>query len=256
MTTKLTIAKIYELATENGCTDETCFLSCNEKVFASSNDIAIGVRAYRADRYKFERDNISVLIESLFQKVRAKRGYLHSEYLEWKRLFDENNICIKTFVKDVKMILCMHHPKINCLFINGVSNSGKSLLIYSISKPFLYTALSNFKTGGDFIYEGALLSTIIVVDEIAVSKTVAPDFKQLLGGSSITIAKKHSTHQLLTRRPVLITSQYTQLGMGWLPAADELAFRNRMKIYSLKSEFISTCNLSYESLWLLFSDYA
>lgn len=243
------------MASSTGCIDETCFYNCHKRIFATQEHVSTAIRAYRHDRLKDELNDIKSIIRTVFKNVRESRKFFLYEVKEWKRLFEINDISIENFVTDLFSILCKSKPKVNCLFLYGESNSGKSLLAYNIVKPFVFCSLTNFKSGSEFVYEPALNSSVVLIDEIAVTKKQAPDFKQILSGGIMTVSKKHSGFQLLTGRPVIATSQYEALGMGWLPGADELAFKNRMIRYKFSKEFRPTCRLSVNSLWLLFSEY-
>lgn len=170
----------------------------------------------------------------------------------WEYYFYFHSIDVNDFAKALKQWLCCEDPKINTLLFRGHTNSGKTLLVNCITKPYLCCFLSNInKNVSEFVLSPALSSAIVIIEEIFLLPETVNDFKRLMEGAYMTVPNKYTVPQKLSRRPCIATTQHNQIGHGYLPRQDELALRNRCFIFNFKDNFKTVDNtiLTAESFW-------
>lgn len=158
-------------------------------------------------------------------------------FAEFDKIFNLNNINISYFVKCLKSVLNKTERKINAMRLIGVPNSGKTLLANCICEPFITCYNNNHGSENEFYLSNMLNKSIILCEELYVTVATAEDFKSVLGGQPIDIAKKFSEKQLLSRTPVIITSNYDRLGRGHLSQTDENALRLRCFTFDFNLPF-------------------
>lgn len=170
------------------------------------------------------------------------------EVEEWKRFFDDAGIHVQTFIQSLKMVLNCEHHKINTLRFVGPPSSGKTLLVSTIAKVFNahFCTLTGCK--GDFYYEGMLNKNLIVIEEIFCIPQQADDFKQILCGSALSVNKKFTDKQVLTRTPIMVTSNHNNFGRGFLTTKDENALATRCVTFYMKEIKPPSCKLHVTSL--------
>lgn len=168
-------------------------------------------------------------------------GYYHmpnqDEINEVEKIFKKNKICIVKFAKALKFVLEMKFPKINSIKLWGVPNSGKSLIGNAIVKPFVTCYMNNHGSENEFFISNMLHKSMILCEELYITIATAEDFKSILGGQPIDVAKKHEEKQLLGRTPVVITSNYQKFGRGHLATTDENALNIRCYVFNFVSEY-------------------
>lgn len=170
------------------------------------------------------------------------------EEQEILRLFNVQGIDPVIFANDLRSVLLCEHPKINCLKIYGVPNSGKSMLAQLIVSSFITCYANNHGSENEFFLSNFLNKSIILCEELYVTVATAEDFKSILGGALIDISKKHKEKQLLQRTPVIITSNYKNFGRGHLSKIDENALTNRCREYYFRFPFKPNVTITAPSL--------
>jgi len=170
-------------------------------------------------------------------------------------IFHVNNIDPVEFGKNLKAILNKENIKINTLRLVGAPNSGKTLLANLIVEPFITCYMNNHASENEFYLSNMLNKSIILCEELYVTTATAEDFKSVLAGQPIDISKKHQEKQLLSRTPVIITSNYVKFGRGHLPAVDENALALRCYNYHLNHEVRPTITVTWPQLYLFLYAY-
>lgn len=173
-----------------------------------------------------------------------------NQFEEFDKVFKNNNICPIEFAKSLKQILNKELNKVNCLRLIGVPNSGKTLLANCIVAPFITCYNNNHGSENEFYLSNMLNKSIILCEELYITIATAEDMKSVLGGQPLDIAKKFSEKQLLSRTPVIITSNYRRFGRGHLSATDETALALRCQTYDFIVKVSPSCDLEWQQLYL------
>ena len=95
-----------------------------------------------------------------------------------------------------------------------------------------------------------LNKSIIQCEGLHNTIATAEEFKSVLGGQPIDIARKFNEKQLLQRTPVVITSNYSRFGPGHLPPTDENALSIRCYTYILNSAYKKLCKFEWQQFYL------
>lgn len=177
------------------------------------------------------------------------------QFHEFNNLFRKNCINPKQFAHDVKFIFDKKDPKINALRLVGVPNSGKTLIANCLVDPFICCYMNNHGSENEFFLSNMLNKSIILCEELYITTATAEDFKSILGGQNIDVAKKHCEKQLLSRTPVIITSNYDLFGRGHLPPLDENALQLRCKNYDFISPYKPKIRLTSSQFYLFLAHY-
>lgn len=170
-------------------------------------------------------------------------------------IFHSNGIDPVEFGLNLKCILNKEKIKMNTLRIVGAPNSGKTLIANCIVSPFITCYMNNHASENEFYMSNMLNKSIILCEELYLTTATAEDFKSVLGGQVLSVAKKHQEKQDLLRTPVIITSNYAKFGRGHLPATDENALSLRCFNYYLKHEVRPNCIVEWPQLYLFLYAY-
>lgn len=165
-------------------------------------------------------------------------------------IFHSNNIDPIEFANNLKGLLEKTTKKINCLRLIGSPNSGKTLLANLIVEPFIPCYMNNHASENEFYLSNMLNKAIILCEELYITTATAEDFKSVLGGQPIDISKKHQEKQLLSRTPVIVTSNYSKFGRGHLPPVDENALALRCFNYQMNQEVRPNITVTWPQLYL------
>lgn len=165
-------------------------------------------------------------------------------------IFHANNIDPFEFSRNLIAVLNKSEKKINCLRLIGAPNTGKTLLANLIVEPFITCYMNNHASENEFYLSNMLNKAIILCEELYITTATAEDFKSVLGGQPIDISKKHHEKQLLSRTPVIITSNYSRFGRGHLPPLDENALALRCFTYTMNKEVRPQCTVTWSQLYL------
>lgn len=163
---------------------------------------------------------------------------------EFDLIFRANNIDPQSFAHNLMKVLNKKENKINCLRLIGVPNSGKTLIANCIVKPFITCYNNNHGSENEFYLSNMLNKSIILCEELYITIATCEDLKSVLGGQDIDVAKKFNEKQLLTRTPVIITSNYHRFGRGHLSPTDENALALRCYTYTFNCEIKPTTKLT------------
>lgn len=147
------------------------------------------------------------------------------------RIFEVNGVNKGEWVSDLCKVLMECDNKKNTLFMCGAPNSGKTLLCRLICESFTCGYISLQGCAGVFYFESALNKSILGIDELWVIPGNADTWKNILAGDEFDCPKKNMSEQRMARTPCIITSNFSQLGRGFLDKIDEAAFRTRMYSY-------------------------
>lgn len=169
---------------------------------------------------------------------------------EISRLFTVNNVDPYEFASALKHVLQKEDAKINTLRIIGVPNSGKTLIANCICKPFICCYNNNHGSENEFYLSNMLNKSIILCEELYITTATAEDLKSILGGQPIDIAKKFFEKQLISRTPIVVTSNYSKFGRGHLPPTDENALALRCKTFQFIIPFKPTCKIEWQQFYL------
>lgn len=160
----------------------------------------------------------------------------HSELLNM--IFERNRISKSRWVRDLCNVLNECDQKKNTLFMFGTPNSGKTLLCRLICEAFTCGYISLQGCAGVFYFESALNKSILGIDELWVIPGNADTWKCILGGNEFDCPKKNMVAQRMARTPCIVTSNFAEMGRGFLDKIDETALRTRMYRYNF------TCDIS------------
>lgn len=172
-----------------------------------------------------------------------------NQFLEFDKIFDANHIDKKQFAKSVFSILNKTKMKVNCLRLIGSPNSGKTLIANCIIAPFITCYMNNHGSENEFFASNMLNKSIILCEELYLTVATAEDFKSILGGQPIDVAKKFNEKQVLLRTPVILTSNHMKFGRGHLPPTDENALELRCCTYLFTAPVAPLCILEWQQFY-------
>lgn len=196
----------------------------------------------------FIKDSLELQRRNRWEYLIAHAKYLPDEESELLRLFQLQGVDPCYFAECVREVLLCSHPKMNCIKIHGVGNSGKSLLAQLLVGPFITCYANNHGSESDFFLSNFLNKSIVLCEELYVTTATAEDFKSILGGAYIDIAKKHQEKQILTRTPVVVTSNHQLFGRGMLSFIDEKALDMRCHSFEFRRVFTPNCMITMPAL--------
>lgn len=211
-------SELYDLTTA----DEFASL-CMNKDYVKSVQTAIEL---------FVKDSLELQRINRWEYLLSFAKYLPDEEYKLLSIFENSNIDIHNFVRDLKCVLMCDVPKMNTLKMYGEPNSGKTTIARLIVSKFVACYANNRGTENEFYLENFLNKSIILCDELFITHSSVEDFKSVLGGAVIDIDKKYLSKQLLSRTPVICTSNYRRFGRGHLPPTDERALCTRCYLYN------------------------
>lgn len=100
-----------------------------------------------------------------------------------------------------------------------------------------------------------LNKSIILCEELYITIATAEDFKSVLGGQVIDIAKKFNEKQLLCRTPIIITSNYSRFGRGHISSVDENALCLRCYTFTFQVAYKPLCKLTSKQFYNFIMSY-
>lgn len=211
---------------------------------------------YSFDYHKCLLSALEIFIKDSLELQRRHRWeYLLSisapnmeEEAEILRLFQTQRVNPIEFANCLKEVLLCNHPKINCLKIYGVPNSGKSLLASLIVSPFITCYANNHGSENEFFMSNFLNKSVILCEELYITQATCEDFKSILGGAAIDISKKHQEKQIWSRTTVIVTSNFKKYGRGHLSPLDEQALEKRQYEFHFPMPFTPKCNITAPSM--------
>lgn len=165
-------------------------------------------------------------------------------------IFHSNGVNPQEFATNLKSILNKSINKINALRIIGTPNTGKSLIANCIVEPFITCYMNNHASENEFYLSNMLNKGVILCEELYITIATAEDFKSVLGGQPIDVSKKHNEKQLLSRTPVIITSNYSKFGRGHISPLDENALAIRCFNYYFTHPIKPAITVTWQQFYL------
>lgn len=182
----------------------------------------------------------------------ARHDYVQSAILD--KIMEVNCQDKLIFARAVFDVLMEVDPKVNTLFLYGPPNTGKTLLMGLLADLFVSVRVTIQDCKGSFYFQQMLNKSIIYCDELFVTKDTCEQWKMIMAGHVIDINCKNSEYQRLKRTPVLISSNHSDLGRGYLPPIDEKALKVRCHKFHMSRnvEMLMTSNIDKEAFayWL------
>lgn len=199
------------------------------------------------------KHNLDIQRENLGKYALKKYSSMTIDPIQQKELryiFLMQKVDPKIFCRNLIELLKKQHFKKNCLRIWGCINSCKTLIANCITEPFIKCYMNNHGSENEFFMSNMLNKAIIHCEEIYITIATAEDFKSVLGGQPIDIAKKFNEKQTLSKTPVIITSNYYKFGRGHLSVLDECALRERCYDYNFDTEYKPKCKITTEQFYI------
>lgn len=235
MSTKLVFK--YKCRTESELIDK-----CTSDEFASLVYLCSDYhKALKPALDLYIKDSLDIQRKNRWEYMLSHAVYNEEEELELLRLFHTQNIDPVQFALDLKKVLNCEMPKVNTFKIWGVKDSGKSLIAMSIVDPFITSYSSNHGSENEFFLSSYVNKSIICCEELYVTQATCEDFKSILGGNFIDVSKKHVDKQILSRTPIVLTSNFNSFGRGHLSNVDEQALQSRCIVYNFSYPFKPAC---------------
>lgn len=196
----------------------------------------------------FIKDNLSFQRKNRWEWLISYQEFLPTEEYEILRLFETQKIDPEMFASTLHDLLIRGTETVNCkkntMKFWGVPNSGKSLLARMIVKFFICSYNSNHGSEQPFHFSNFLNKAIVLCDELYVTTATVEDYKCILGGEPLDIDKKFHNMQLLSKTPIILTSNFELFGRGHLPPIDEQALADRCHLYHFCEKFKPKISIS------------
>lgn len=173
----------------------------------------------------------------------------------WNTFFHNLGITAQDFMKQYFYPwILMSHPKKNTIWFTGPPSSGKTFFVNQLLYPFKkhVARISNQGLLNDFAMAHIIKYSILLWEEPLCDLSIAQDMKNILGGQiQMTNVKFISDRQKIPRKPVIITSNYTDLQRGVMMSSLETQALNERCMYIYFSPCFPKCDelLSDDSLW-------
>lgn len=208
--------------------------------------IKTGIELYVKEKLDNQRKNLWKYACDIALKSDSDERQLN----EIAKIFKLNSINPNFFAKCLKSFLEKSEHKINGLRLVGVPNSGKTLIANCIISPFICCYMNNHGSENEFFMSNMLNKAIILCEELYITIATAEDFKSVLGGQNLDIAKKFNEKQLLTRTPCIITSNWERFGRGHLPPIDESALALRCFNFNFNTSISPACKIEWQQFFI------
>jgi hypothetical protein len=146
-----------------------------------------------------------------------------------RRICRHNNWSVTKFVTDVKEVMMREKQKINCIFLQGPSNAGKSTIATSIRDGFL--SVGQVTRSDTFLFQDCTDRQLIFQEECIIKPETCDDWKRMMEGAAMKVDIKNKDPKLIVRTPVLVCSNQ----VPWYWVQNECsALKNRMKFYRMR----------------------
>lgn len=202
----------------------------------------------------FIKDSLELQRRNRWDYMVSYAKFNYDEEAELLRLFRTQGIDPVEFATKLKSVFTCEKPKINCVRLYGAPNSGKTLIAQLICSCFIACYANNHGSENEFFLSNFLNKAVILCEELYITQATSEDFKSILGGANIDIPKKYSEKQILSRTPVIVTSNFELFGRGHLNHVDEKALANRCYSFNFSFSFTPKLQISAPSmfhfLWL------
>lgn len=196
----------------------------------------------------FVKDSLELQRRNRWEYLLSFANYNLEEELELLNIFRTQNINPIEFAECVKSVLLCEYPKVNTLKLYGTPNSCKSLIANLLTCNFITCYANNHGSENEFFLSNFLNKSMILCEELYVTQATCEDFKSILGGAKIDIAKKFYEKQILSRTPIIVTSNFSKYGRGHLSHVDEQALAARSFSFEFSRAYAPKCHISAPSM--------
>lgn len=147
----------------------------------------------------------------------------------------EHGIPFKEFLVKLILVLTQKMAKINCFYLHGESNSGKTWISQSIVTLMRYIGeVQGGSSGYTFMFQNCIQKSLILMNEPYFDNAMIESIKLVLEGSPTFVKIKCKDDDMLYRTPVILN---TNAHIWTLTPAAEDAIRNRCFIFeNLKAQ--------------------
>ena len=129
-------------------------------------------------------------------------------------------------------------PKLNCIFLLGPANSGKTLVANSIARSAIfYSDACNFNGKSSFEFAPLYNVRCALINEPMITDATVNTFKNILEGQSVTVDVKYREGRKLSKTPIVITSnkelvQYVTDQRSHAAALEARWYKYRMRTFN------------------------
>lgn len=232
------VSELFDKCTYNEWKDLTCYAGYHELI-----KVAIELRS--KELLDMQRENMMGYVAKLVENIPID----YEQFANFSEIFTINNIMPFEFAEYLAFLLLKSDHKINAMRFFGVPNSCKTLIANCISAPFVCCYMNNHGSENEFFLSNMLNKSIIHCEELYVTTATCEDFKCILGGQPLDVSKKFNEKQLLSRTPIIITTNHTKFGRGHLGLIDEEALRLRCYNFNFVKEFKPSCTLTWQQFY-------
>ncbi len=128
------------------------------------------------------------------------------KYLKEVQKWDDKKI--SSFARDVVAVINKRSGKKNCLWLQGVSNAGKSQIIGSLLNAYFPNTMGtpNNSPRTTFTFNDCMYKRVILWEEPNITIDNIEDIKIILGGQDCRIDAKYQSSAVMQATPFFITS--------------------------------------------------
>ena len=168
--------------------------------------------------YKIVMESVSTSpwqeLHKMFPRTCGNWSIPHAEYAKQRRILTnmlrmQGAVVLKHFLPSVKKLLNREYGKVNCLLVHGNTDTGKSLLVKSITNALCFKG--DLILSARFCFQNLVYKRIAHLEDLdgdAFSENNLSNFKKLLEGQDLEVKVKFSTG-VIKNMPVIITSNHT-----------------------------------------------
>jgi hypothetical protein len=165
--------------------------------------------------------------------------------VEWMyKIMDFNNFDLMEFVGTIFDVMDRITNKRNAIMFKGPPNAGKTLVAESLAYACIfYCNVQSFSKGQQFPFMDAVGTRCFMINEPRFTDEYGETLKNILEGCPTHVNVKYESKQMLSRTPVLITSNHKlSMYLQQNPDVQERAFQARMFTFNfLQMEDLKDC---------------
>ena len=137
------------------------------------------------------------------------------------------------------------------LLFHGPPGTGKSMLANALCRPWLTGTLSVHALGGtgSFALMNAAQKNVVLMEEPYFNEFTAREMLKLFNGDYFQTDVKNENYRTIPPTPIIVTTNHTKYGLGYLNCITEGAFKRRETQYNLSRPFQSSVRLEAAPLW-------
>lgn len=161
----------------------------------------------------------------------------------WQEYFELQDLDVAQLKRVIIGWLDASYGRKNVLRLLGPISTGKSLIANTLGSMFL-TCYMGCDTRGGFFYGNCVNKALIVWEECFLDTGVAQDAKKLFSGDALSVEVKYKAQQVVPRTPILVTSNRSDFGLGFLKQQDEVALADRCIDVPITRRFRSRAHMT------------